>query len=142
MDLEQVIRKYALQNALQFDGKATMGAVLGKVMAENAELRVKAKEVSGFAKSIITEVNKMSVEDQRKALEDLAPELLVKEVKHREMGLPDLKDVTGEVRMRMAPIHQAHFTSAIAGWQYSMTSMSRDTEGYATTGSRTRILLG
>jgi len=123
VDLEQVIRKYALQNALQFEGKATMGAVLGKVMAENAELRPKAKEVSGFAKSIITEVNKMSAKDQRKALEELAPELLVKEVKHREMGLPDLKDVTGEVRMRMAPnpsgpLHVGHSRMAILNDEY------------------------
>jgi glutamyl-tRNA synthetase len=123
VDLEQVIRKYALQNALQFEGKATMGAVLGKVMAENAELRPKAKEVSGIAKSIISDVNKMSVEDQRKALEGLAPELLVKEVKHREMGLPDLKDVTGEVRMRMAPnpsgpLHVGHSRMAILNDEY------------------------
>ena len=123
MDLEQVIRKYALQNALQFEGKATMGAVLGKVMAENAELRPEAKEVSGFAKSIINEVNKMSVEDQRKALEKLAPELLIKEAKHREMGLPDLKDVTGEVRMRMAPnpsgpLHVGHSRMAILNDEY------------------------
>lgn len=123
MDLEQVIRKYALQNAVQFEGRATMSAVLGKVMAENAELRPKAKEVSGFAKSIISEVNKMSAEDQRRALEELAPELLVKEVKHREMGLPDLKDVTGEVRMRMAPnpsgpLHVGHSRMAILNDEY------------------------
>ncbi len=42
MDLEAVIRKYSLQNAVQFSGKATVGAVLGKVMAENPELRARA----------------------------------------------------------------------------------------------------
>ncbi len=101
-----------------------MGAVLGKVMAENAEMRPKAKEVSGIAKSIISEVNEMSVEDQRNALERLAPELLVKETKHREMGLPDLKDVTGEVRMRMAPnpsgpLHVGHSRMAILNDEYA-----------------------
>ena len=123
MDLEQVIRKYALQNAIQFEGKATMGAVLGKVMAENAELRPKAKEISGLSKSIVDEVNKMSIEEQRTALEKLAPELLVKEVKHREIGLPDLKGVTGEVRMRMAPnpsgpLHVGHSRMAILNDEY------------------------
>ena len=123
MDLEQVIRKYALQNAIQFEGKATMGAVLGKVMAENAELRPKAKEISGLSKSIVNEVNKMSIEEQRTALEKLAPELLVKEAKHREMGLPDLKGVTGEVRMRMAPnpsgpLHVGHSRMAILNDEY------------------------
>ena len=123
MDLEQVIRKYALQNAIQFEGKATMGAVLGKVMAENAELRPKAKEISGLSKSIVDEVNKMSIEEQSTALEKLAPELLVKEVKHREIGLPDLKGVTGEVRMRMAPnpsgpLHVGHSRMAILNDEY------------------------
>ena len=35
----------------------------------------------------------------RAALEKLAPELLVKEAKHREMSLPDLRGVTGVVRI-------------------------------------------
>lgn len=100
-----------------------MVAVLGKVMAENAELKPKAKEISGLSKSIVNEVNKMSIEEQRTALEKLAPELLVKEAKHREMGLPDLKGVTGEVRMRMAPnpsgpLHVGHSRMAILNDEY------------------------
>lgn len=123
VDLERLIRKYALQNALQFQGKATVGAVLGKVMAENPELRQKAKEVSTSAKGIIDEVNRLSPEAQRKALEDLAPELLVKEVKQRELGLPDLRNVHGEVRMRMAPnpsgpLHIGHSRMAILNDEY------------------------
>ena len=123
MDTEHIIRKYALQNALQFSGKATVGAVLGKVMAENPELRPKAKEITGLAKSVIEEVNKMSVERQRKALEEMAPELLVKEVKQRETGLPDLQGVTGEVRMRLAPnpsgpLHLGHSRMAVLNDEY------------------------
>ena len=116
--MESTIRKYALQNALLYEGKATMGAVLGKVMAENPELRPRAKEVSTLAKRIVDNVNRMAQEDQRKALEALAPELLVREVKTRETGLPDLPDVKGEVRMRMAPnpsgpLHVGHSRMAI-----------------------------
>jgi len=123
VDTEQVIRKYALQNALQFSGKATVGAVLGKVMAENPELRPKAKEVTGLAKSVIDDVNKLSVEQQRKALEEMAPELLVKEVKQRDIGLPDLEGVTGEVRMRLAPnpsgpLHLGHSRMAVLNDEY------------------------
>jgi len=118
VEVDRVIRKYALQNALQFQGKATVGAVMGKVMAENAELRPKAREVTVLAKSIVDEVNRMGLEAQRKALEDLAPELLVKEAKKKEVGLPDLPDVAGEVRMRMAPnpsgpLHVGHSRMAI-----------------------------
>lgn len=123
MDLEQTIRKYALQNALQFDGKASVGAVLGKVMAENPELRSRAKEVNSLARGVVDEVNGMSAEAQKKALEESAPELLVKEQKHRETGLPDLKGVSGEVRMRMAPnpsgpLHVGHSRMAILNDEY------------------------
>jgi len=116
--MESTIRKYALQNALLYEGKATMGAVLGKVMAENPELRPRAKEVSALAKRIVDDVNRLAQEDQRKALEALAPELLIKEVKTRETGLADLPDVKGEVRMRMAPnpsgpLHVGHSRMAI-----------------------------
>ena len=123
MDSEPVIRKYALQNALQYSGKATLGAVLGKVMAENPELRPKAKEVTALAKSVIDEVNKMSVDQQRKMLEEMAPELLIKEVRQRETGLPDLKGVVGGVRMRLAPnpsgpLHLGHSRMAVLNDEY------------------------
>ena len=123
MDTEHVIRKYALQNAHQYSGKATVGAVLGKVMAENPELRSKAKEVTALAKSVVDDVNKMSMEQQLKALEEMAPELLVKEVKQREIGLPDLQGVTGGVRMRLAPnpsgpLHLGHSRMAVLNDEY------------------------
>jgi len=123
VDTEHIIRKYALQNAVQYSGKATVGAVLGKVMAENPELRPKAKEVTVLAKSVIDEVNKMSIEQQKKLLAEIAPELLVKEVKQREIGLPALQGVTGEVRMRLAPnpsgpLHLGHSRMAVLNDEY------------------------
>ncbi len=123
VELEQTVRKYALQNAVQYEGKATVGAVLGKVMAEHPELRPKAKDISALAKQIVLEVNRLSPEGQRKELEGLAPELLVKESKVREAGLPDLKNVEGEVRMRMAPnpsgpLHVGHSRMAVLNDEY------------------------
>ncbi|MCU0852313.1 MAG: glutamate--tRNA ligase, partial [Thermoplasmata archaeon] len=123
MDIEPVIRKYALQNAVQFEGKATLGSVMGKVMAEHPELRKSAKEVTSLAKSVIDEINRMSPEAQKAALEKESPELLVKETKERQTGLPDLKNVAGEVRMRMAPnpsgpLHVGHSRMAILNDEY------------------------
>ncbi|MCU0860511.1 MAG: glutamate--tRNA ligase, partial [Thermoplasmata archaeon] len=123
MDLEETVRKYALQNAVQFGGKATMGSVLGKVMAENPDLRQKAKEVSSVAKDIIAAVNRLTPEQQKSALMEAAPELLEKKERVRETGLPDLKNVTGEVRMRMAPnpsgpLHIGHSRMAILNDEY------------------------
>ncbi len=123
MELEQTVRKYALQNALYYEGKATVGAVLGKVMAEHPELRPKAKDISLLANRVVAEVNKLSLGDQKTELEKLAPELLVKESKVRETGLPDLKNVHGEVRMRMAPnpsgpLHVGHSRMGILNDEY------------------------
>jgi len=123
VDIQLVIRKYALQNAVQYEGKATVGSVLGKVMAENPELRPKAKEITVLVKDVVEDINKMSPEDQRKALESESPELLVKESRVREMGLPDLKNVQGEVRMRMAPnpsgpLHVGHSRMGILNDEY------------------------
>jgi glutamyl-tRNA synthetase len=123
VDIEPVIRKYALQNAVQFEGKATLGSVMGKVMAEHPELRKSAKEVTSLAKSVIDEINRMSPEAQKAALEEESPELLVKETKERQTGLPDLKNVAGEVRMRMAPnpsgpLHVGHSRMAILNDEY------------------------
>jgi glutamyl-tRNA synthetase len=67
VDLEETVRKYALQNAVQFSGKATMGSVLGKVMAENPDLRQKAKDVSAIAKDVIAAVNRLTPEQQKSA---------------------------------------------------------------------------
>lgn len=123
VDAEEAIRKYALQNAVQFGGKATVGPVLGKVMAEAPALRGRAKEISALARSVIEEVNSMDPRAQREALERLAPELLVREVKARELGLPELEGVQGEVRMRMAPnpsgpLHVGHSRMAILNDEY------------------------
>lgn len=123
MEIEATVRKYALQNAVQFNGKATVGAVLGKVMAENQELRPRAKEITAVARKIIDSVNAMTHEAQKEALQSLAPELLVKETKAREASLPDLRNVAGEVRMRMAPnpsgpLHVGHSRMAILNDEY------------------------
>ena len=123
MDIEAVVRKYALQNAVMYGGKATLGAVLGKVMAENPELRPKAKDVSSIARAVIEEVNGMPEASQVGALQEIAPELLVRESKPKDTSLPDLDGVEGEVRMRMAPnpsgpLHLGHSRMAILNDEY------------------------
>ncbi|MBI2657752.1 glutamate--tRNA ligase, partial [Candidatus Woesearchaeota archaeon] len=84
--LKAAIRKYALQNAVKYRGKANPGAVIGKVLAENPELKGEAKEISKEIVKIIAEINKMPLERQEKKLQETAPELLEK----REAAEKDL----------------------------------------------------
>ena len=55
--LKGMILKYALQNALKYSGKANIGAVLGKVLAENPELKEKARDIGKETAKVIKEVN-------------------------------------------------------------------------------------
>src|SRR3990167_3449523 len=75
------IMKYALQNAVRYNGKANPGAIIGKLFAENPELKEKAKELGKEIAKIVQQVNHLGLEKQKKKLEETAPELLVKHEK-------------------------------------------------------------
>ncbi|MBR9699320.1 glutamate--tRNA ligase [Candidatus Woesearchaeota archaeon] len=79
--MDSLIRKYALQNAIKFKGKANPGAIIGKVFGEQPELKEQAKELSKKIQEILKETHKLSVDEMKKELERLAPELLEKKEK-------------------------------------------------------------
>jgi glutamyl-tRNA synthetase len=101
---KDVIRRYCLQNAVFYKGKASPGAVVGKVMAEVPELRKKSDEVRKEIAAAVKKVNGMKLADQEKELKKLAPKMLKKKVKVQQRGLPELKGaVKGKVVTRFAP---------------------------------------
>src|SRR3989338_2431313 len=81
MELKDKILKYALQNAVKFDGKASAGAVIGKVLAEDPKLKSNMKEIAKEVNSIIKDISSLSVEEQTKRLHEIAPDLLEKKEK-------------------------------------------------------------
>ncbi len=101
--MEELIKKYALQNSVKFNGKASVGAVIGKILSEKPELKNKIKEVSKKVNEVISEISQLSLEEQKQLLQKQAPELL-KEQKHeeRERILPSLKNPKNVV-MRFEP---------------------------------------
>lgn len=105
MDTKEAILKYALQNAVKFQGKANAGAIIGKVLSENEKLKSKIKEISKEVQKVLKEVNSLSTEAQKDMLAKIAPELL-EEKKHEreEKKLAELPNaVKGKVVMRLAP---------------------------------------
>jgi len=75
MGLEDTIRKYALQNAVKYNGKANIGAVVGKVLAENPGLKKDMKKLSKQIHKIVNEVNSLHKKDQEKELEKYSGQL-------------------------------------------------------------------
>jgi glutamyl-tRNA synthetase len=96
MEIDNIIRKHALKNALDFKGKANPGAIAGKIMGTHAEWRDKRPELLKKVEIIVHDVNKLSLEQQQKELEKLAPEMLQKEEKKERNIFEFLKIKPGD----------------------------------------------
>ncbi len=99
-ELETKARAYALKNALAYKGKAQIGAVISALFNEG----LKKEEVKKFAKNIskiVNEVNKLSLEKQKKEFENLKKSVSKRKVREGLEELPSAKK--GKVIMRFAP---------------------------------------
>lgn len=104
-----LIRHMAIQNAIEYEGKANPGSVIGRIMGMNADLRPHGKTLSPMISKAVVEANSLAgsqgVEHLRRILEDEAPHLLEeRQKKERRVGLPELPNAeSGKVILRFAP---------------------------------------
>jgi len=105
VELRELIRKIALLNAIQHDGKAQAGPVVGKLLAVRQELRTKVREISTLVGEVVQEVNTLPLSEQRRIIEEKWPETLVKEKVEEEKRLPPLPnaDEYAQVVTRFSP---------------------------------------
>ena len=101
------VRKFALQNALEYGGEGQAGSVLGRLLSERPELRPEAKRLMGIVSGEVERANAMAMDEGvdavRAELERSAPDALERE-KHRKIeGLKELPGNTSSVVLRFAP---------------------------------------
>lgn len=105
--LELEVRKYVLDNAIKYEGKPSTKSVMSAIMGARDDLRPHAKTVKEITERLVLEVSKMSIDEQRTELLQIAPEILLEdsEDEPENKDLPELPDVDkwNRVVMRLAP---------------------------------------
>ncbi len=105
---EEISRKiliHALENALKFNGKANPKAVLGKILADNPQLKNEIESLMKSINEITSLVNSMSLEKQREEFVKLTGGEISKIKRKEGKQLPPLPnaDKYSKIIMRLAP---------------------------------------
>lgn len=97
---KDVIKAYALENAIKHKNKANQGTVLSGLFAEGLE-KSEIKQTIPIIQKILKEINTLSLEEQKKQFSKLNLKTSKREIREGLKELPNIKK--GNVIMRMAP---------------------------------------
>ncbi|HEV2227097.1 MAG TPA: glutamate--tRNA ligase family protein, partial [Nitrososphaerales archaeon] len=98
------IEKAALANAAKHGGKADVGAVIGRVLAEIPELRADPASAMKAVRATLKRINAMSQSEQEQLLSKKYPESATPQEKEGRIGLPPLPNaLKGQTAFRLPP---------------------------------------
>ena len=108
-DVLDFLNLIALQNAVEYDGQAAVGSVIGRIMGMREDLRAHGKALApAVARAVASAnvlVNEQGLEAAEAVLRERSPDLLAPRQKaERREGLPELSQAQqGKVVLRFAP---------------------------------------
>lgn len=123
--VREIAFKHALINAVKHSGKADIKAVTSKVAAELPEIRKEMRSFIDLIKSVVDEVNKLSLEEQLSILKSNWPDALEERTAEYRRELPPLPNaIEGKVVTRLAPnpdfsLHLGNARPALLSYWYA-----------------------
>jgi len=124
--MKDIILKYALKNALDFNGKVNKNVILGLVLRDNPALKKDVPKLLKEIEKVVSEVEMLPLPKIKQQLQKLAPELLKEKKEEKEEGpLKALPNATkGKVVVRIAPspsgpLHIGHAYGASLNYEYA-----------------------
>ncbi len=120
--MEELIRKYALFNAIEHDGVAQPKSVVGRILSEHPEMRANVQALNSEVAFVVEKINKMSLNQQRSELDKMGGYAPVKRAEKK--GLPDLELGREKFVVRFAPnpdgaLHVGNARPAILSDEYA-----------------------
>ncbi|MHA1477469.1 MAG: glutamate--tRNA ligase [Promethearchaeota archaeon] len=105
-EIKKLIWIFGLTNAVKFEGKPNLKAIMGKLMSQKPELRTQVSDIKPMLEETIVEISKLTIDEQKEKLLQLDPTALEKKVTSKEKKeLPDLPNTQNydKIVMRLAP---------------------------------------
>lgn len=125
-DLQELIHKVTLLNAIKHNGIAQSGSIIGKIIVENKDLKNRIRDLSKLINQIVLEVNLLTIEEQINIIKKKWPNSLKKNKTKESKELPPLENVEKykQIVTRFSPnpdcvLHLGSARAIILSYEYA-----------------------